>query len=182
MLPKGSPGLAQGGQLLREGRTAHIEGDFVVFLIGAVVHNYWDVRAWLPVFKGMGEMLKELNENPECGFLGGHVYVGRPTLLVQYWRSFDQLHDYARAPSKKHFPAWVKTRAVMRANKSFGIYHETYKVRAGEYECIYMNMHPFGLGGVVGTAPIQGRYTTARGRMGETKGDDNPVVERESNL
>lgn len=44
-----------------EGRTAHIEGDFVVFLIGAVVHNYWDVRAWLPVFKGMGEMLKELN-------------------------------------------------------------------------------------------------------------------------
>ena len=35
-------------------------------------------------------------ENPECGFLGGHVYVGRPTLLVQYWRSFDQLHDYAR--------------------------------------------------------------------------------------
>lgn len=56
------------------------------------------------------------------------------------------------------------------------------QVRAGEYECIYMNMHPFGLGGVVATAPIQGRYTTARGRMGETKGDDHPVVERESNL
>ncbi len=48
------------------------------------------------------------------------------------------------------------------------------QVRAGEYECIYMNMHPYGLGGVMGPVPIKGRHNTARGRAGETKGDDHP--------
>lgn len=48
------------------------------------------------------------------------------------------------------------------------------QVRAGEYECIYMNMHPYGLGGVMGPVPIKGKYNTARGRAGETKGDDHP--------
>ncbi len=50
-----------------ESRTAKIEGDFVVFIIGAVVHNWWDVRGWLPVFTGMGTMLKELTVLP-CPF------------------------------------------------------------------------------------------------------------------
>ncbi len=35
-----------------------------------------------------------------------------------------------RAPSKEHFPVWVKMRSHMRQNKSFGIFHETFKVRA----------------------------------------------------
>lgn len=48
------------------------------------------------------------------------------------------------------------------------------QVRAGEYECIYNNMHPFGLSGIMGTTPLQGRYNTARGRAGQTKGDDHP--------
>lgn len=49
------------------------------------------------------------------------------------------------------------------------------QVRAGEYETIYSNMHPFGLGGVVGTVPLTGMYNTARGRIGESKGDDHPA-------
>ncbi len=49
------------------------------------------------------------------------------------------------------------------------------QVRAGEYETIYSNMHPFGLGGVVGSVPLTGMYKTARGRIGESKGDDHPA-------
>ncbi|BDA43927.1 probable monooxygenase af470 [Coccomyxa sp. Obi] len=174
MLPNGSPGLAQRGQLIKESSTAHIKGDFVVFHIGLSVHNWWQMRTWLPAVQAMPAMLKELKENPECGFLGGHAYLGNPTLLVQYWRSFDQLMEYARAPSRQHFPAWMRIRELMRATDSFGIYHETFKVRAGEYECIYMNLHPYGLGGAMGPVPIKGRYNTARGRAGESKGDDHP--------
>ena len=39
-------------------------------------------------------------------------------------------------PSKEHFPVWVKMRSHMRQNKSFGIFHETFKVRAKIMHCI----------------------------------------------
>lgn len=43
-----------------ESSTAHLSGDFVVFIIGVAVHNWLDVRAWWPVFTGFGRMMKEL--------------------------------------------------------------------------------------------------------------------------
>ncbi len=46
--------------LLAESSTAHISGDFVVFIIGVAVHNWLDVRAWWPVFTGMKRMMDEL--------------------------------------------------------------------------------------------------------------------------
>lgn len=48
------------GDCHAETTTAHIKGDFVVFIIGATVHNWWDVRGWLPVAQGFSGMMKEL--------------------------------------------------------------------------------------------------------------------------
>ncbi len=45
------------------------------------------------------------------------------------------------------------------------MWHETYRVSPGNYECIYVNMPPFGLGKVTRLIPATGRHETAAGRM-----------------
>jgi Monooxygenase af470-like len=73
--------------------TAEMDGEFVVFLIGMRINKRWKVHKWLPVFLAMPKMPKELQAHPESGFLG-HNRLGR--VIIQYWRSFEQLEAYAR--------------------------------------------------------------------------------------
>jgi hypothetical protein len=42
-------------------------------------------------------------------------------------------------------------------NGDVGIWHEAYRVRAGDYQNLYVNMTPFGLGKVGELAPAHGR-------------------------
>jgi hypothetical protein len=125
--------------------TAKIQGDFVVFLIGMRINKLWKVHKWLPVARAMPKMLKELDAAPaEAGFLG-HTSFGFS--MVQYWRSFDHLERYARDRDALHWPAWVAFNRRMKETRGdVGIWHETYKIRAGEYETVYSGMPPFGLG------------------------------------
>ena len=101
-----------------ERRTAGIEGDFVVFLIGMRVNRWRDVRAWFPVARAMPRMIEELQERPELGLLGSHGgwMFGGPA-YVQYWRSYAHLEAYARNPEQDHLPAW---RAFYRAARTRG--------------------------------------------------------------
>ena len=46
-----------------------------------------------------------------------------------------------------------------------GIFHETYCVKAGSFETIYVNMPPFGLGRVAGLVSATGARNAARARM-----------------
>ena len=46
-----------------------------------------------------------------------------------------------------------------------GIWHETYQVRAGEYETIYSGMPPFGLGSAAKLVPASGSRESARERI-----------------
>ena len=122
---------------------AEIDGDFVVFLIGMRINKPWKVHKWLPVAMAMPRMLKELAANPDSGFLGCQQFLG---VIVQYWRSFDHLERYARSHDGQHWPAWVAfNRKVGHASGDVGIWHETYKVSAGAYECIYHNTPRQGL-------------------------------------
>lgn len=125
--------------------TARIEGDFVVFLIGMRFNKPWKIHCWWHVFTSMPKLIKELEAaGSETGFLG-HTPI-RPLLMAQYWRSFEQLEAYARSRDALHWPAWVKfNKTIKGARGDVGIWHETYKVRAGEYECVYSGMPPFGL-------------------------------------
>ncbi len=84
--------------------TAQIEGDFVVFLIGLRINKPWKVHKWLPVFRAMPRMIHELEQRPESGFLG---HISGLSVIVQYWRSFDQLEEYAQNDDQLHWPAWV---------------------------------------------------------------------------
>jgi hypothetical protein len=145
--------------------TAKIEGDFVVFLIGMRINRFWKFHKWLPVAKAMPKMIKELAANPDSGFLGVQVFGGIPPVIVQYWRSFEHLEAYAKDRNASHYPAWKEFNKKIRSNGDVGIWHETYKVKAGEYECIYNNMPKFGLGTVGELIPIIGRHESAGGRI-----------------
>lgn len=143
--------------------TARIEGDFVVFLIGMRINRPWKIHKWLPAFLAMPRMLRELERTPDSGFLG-HIAGFR--VIVQYWRSFEHLEAYARNPDREHWPAWLDfNRRVGGSRGDVGIWHETYRVRAGEYECVYSGMPPFGLGRAGDPAEAVGDRETARGRL-----------------
>ena len=86
--------------------TATLEGDFVVFMIGMRFNKLWAIHKWLPVFLAMPKMLKELYSNKELGLLHHEMWFGRTVILVQYWRSKEQLLAYAKNRDAEHLPAW----------------------------------------------------------------------------
>ena len=147
--------------------TADIEGDFVVFLIGMRINKPWKVREWWPVFVAMPRMLRELGEHPDAGMLGYRQLFASPVapVLVQYWRSFEHLERFARDPGFAHLPAWKAFRALTADDGDVGIWHETYVVRAGEYEAIYGNMPRVGLAAAAGHEPV-GSSSRAAQRLG----------------
>jgi hypothetical protein len=155
--------------------SASIDGDFVVFLIGMRVNRPLRVKSWWPVFVAMPRMIKELEADPSSGFLGasrGLMSTG-PT-LIQYWRSFEDLERYARDPDQEHLPAWREFNQRIRDNGDVGIWHETFRVRAGEYESIYGNMPRVGLAQAGDHAPLGSTSTAAR-RIGERADDEAPL-------
>jgi hypothetical protein len=86
---------------------------------------------------------------------------------VQYWRSFEHLEAYARSHDAQHWPAWVHFNKKIRvASGDVGIWHETYLVRAGEYEAIYGAMPRYGLAAAGQHVPISGARESARERAG----------------
>ncbi len=153
--------------------TAEIEGDFVVFLIGMRINKPWKVHKWLPVFLAMPRMLRELEAHPESGFLGRIMGF---KIIVQYWRSFDHLEAYARSQDRQHWPAWVAfNKRIGNSREDVGIWHETYQVRAGEYETVYSGMPPIGLGKVGKLLPASGKRESARGRFVARRGSPEPA-------
>jgi len=152
--------------------TAEIEGDFIVFLIGMRINKPWKVHKWLPVFLSMPRMIAELERKPESGFLG-HIFGMR--VIVQYWRSFEDLEAYARDADQLHWPAWMQFNKLVAGSRGdVGIWHETYKVRAGDFETVYSGMPPIGLAKAGQRADAGGTMKSARGRMGGADSTPGP--------
>jgi len=151
-------------RIFNQKMTAEIDGDFVVFLIGVRINKPWKVHKWLPVVLAMPRMIKELAAKPESGFLGHEPFLGGS--MVQYWRSFEHLERYARNRDGQHWPAWVAfNRTVGYASGDVGIWHETYLVPAGQYECVYGSIPRFGLAKAGRHVPVSGARDSARGRV-----------------
>lgn len=149
---------------VNQGRwTAEIEGDFVVFLIGARINRKRDLlKAFMDYGgrKSMGHMLKHLMEHPEKGLLGYETF---GLVNVQYWRSFEHLEAFARDPDP-HYDVWRNYWRRVGKDTRSGIWHETFLVRDGEYECVYGNMPPYGLGKATKLVPVA-ESVMARGRL-----------------
>jgi hypothetical protein len=65
---------------------------------------------------------------------------------------------------------------AVRASGDVGIWHETFKFRAGEYEAVYGNMPVFGLAAASRHLPMGRKADTAAVRIGAST-TDTPAVE-----
>jgi hypothetical protein len=156
--------------------TAAPAGDFVLFLIGMRFNRLLRIGSWLPVVRAMPAMQRELAQQPELGCLGVHNWFGRVTLSVQYWRDFESLEAYSRAPSHAHLPAWRQFNRTVRDNGDVGIWHETYQVSRGAVEAIYGNMPRFGLAAAFDHMPVRQVGQSAGRRIG-ARAEDVTTVE-----
>jgi Monooxygenase af470-like len=82
------------------------------------------------------------NETPHRPTAVPAHFLGRPA----DWRSFDHLEAFARKQDDPHLEPWRKFWKRVGKSGRTGIWHETFLVRDGEYETIYGNMPPRGLG------------------------------------
>ncbi|GIO24101.1 DUF4188 domain-containing protein [Oceanobacillus sp. J11TS1] len=158
------------GKKIYTGRyTTENDQDVVVFIIGMRINKRLAVHKWGPVFTAMPGMIRELHENQdELGFLSMESYFGlRTTMMVQYWRSTEDLLAYAKG--EKHLKAWQHFNKRVRENDAVGIYHETYQIKAGSYETVYRKMPLFGMGNAKKHIPIAAQNNSARKRLQRVK-------------
>ena len=73
---------------------------------------------------------------------------------MQYWRSFDHLEAFARDKDYLHLEVWRNYWKRVGKSTRTGIWHETFLVKAGQYEAIYGNMPPIGLGKASKLVPL----------------------------
>ena len=120
----------------------------------------------MPPAAAMPRMLKELAEHKELGLLHSYYMEGwRTVTTVQYWRSFEHLHAYAHAKDAEHLPAWAAFNRAVGNNGSVGVWHESYLVSQGAYECVYVNMPRYGLAEAGTHVEAVGRLQSARSRL-----------------
>src|SRR5687768_10162745 len=149
--------------------TAQMDEPFIVFLIGMRVNKLWQLKKWVPTAMAMPPMLQELfTHGEEKGFLGGEMFYRfgpLTTMMVTYWRSFEDLERFARSKDDPHLPAWKEFYKRVGNDGSVGIYHETYVIPAGHHETIYGNMPLFGLAAATQHVPVTGHLHAARKRL-----------------
>ena len=154
---------------LQEGRwTAELDGDFVVFMLGAAVHDPAVATEASELLLAMTDMLAELEQDPSMGLLAYSVYGAPSGVIVQYWRSFEALEEYARNPAATHAPVWRRWNRLASDDRGgAGIWHETFKVTAGSYEAVYQNMPLMGLQKAGRPVTVTESRDTARARIGD---------------
>ena len=161
-------------KIFRGRYTAETDEPFVVFIIGMRVNNLFAVRKWWPTAAAMGKMLRTLYAHPEKGFMHGTTFLyWRGIGLIQYWRSFEDLENFARSPSELHLENWQRYNHVIGNDGSVGFWHESYLVEPGKHEEVYGNMPRFGLAKATEHVPATGKRETARQRLG---GESEPAV------
>jgi len=153
---------------------AHIaEEDTVVFLIGMRINRWRKIRSWWPTLVAMPRMLREL-ASLDAGLLAARTFwSGRMFIVVQYWRSPEELGAYARDSQLRHAPAWGAFNKRAAGTGDIGMFHETYVVKPDAIESLYGNMPPFGLAAAYGWIPRadHARKTYANRRLQTTEPD-----------
>ena len=169
--------MSAANPIITERVTAAVAQDeFVVFLIGMRVNAPWKIHKWLPVARAMGRMITELQQAGDLGLRHVESWFGRTSIMVQYWDSFEALEHYATARSAEHLPAWTAFNRAVGSNGDVGIWHETYKIIPGNFECVYNNMPRFGLSQAFDTIPAAGAYARAASRLEASAKSTRPAA------
>jgi hypothetical protein len=145
-------------------KTVDADRDLVVFLIGMRANKWWHLPVIHGVKRSMRRMLRELVQDPASGLLSFEFFDGKASLMVQYWSSVEHLERYSRDSKKAHLPAWRRWTKEWSKHSAVGIWHETYVVEPGSYECIYHHMPPFGLGKIGPLVTAEGPRRRAEDR------------------
>lgn len=137
--------------IIHEQYSARCTGDFVVFLIGIRPNSAFPLtKSFADVGKAFQDMIAELEADRTLGYMGGDAYVGAndrksTVMTVQYWRSYEALQKWTHTKMGVHVKTMLEYMKQDRIEGLNGIWHETYKIRDGEYESIYAHMPPIGL-------------------------------------
>jgi hypothetical protein len=125
----------------------------------------------------MPRMIKWLEQHPQAGLLHYEQAIRSPLspMIVQYWRSFEDLERFARSPEAPHLEVWKRFNATVRDSGDVGIWHETYRVAGGASESIFGNMPRTGLGVAGDLQPVGSTAATAASRIGARPDDQAPV-------
>ncbi|MDX2161595.1 MAG: DUF4188 domain-containing protein [bacterium] len=164
--------------------TTHIDQPMVVFVLGARANHLRKLRQTLQVFSAFTPMLDTLRAHPEKGFLHGDVYftlIPLATVMISYWRSYDDLERFSRSKDDPHLAAWHDFNRKVGYDGSVGIWHETYLVAPGQVEALYGNMPPIGLAKATGHIESVTRGAAhlrkGRGRLTGTEPTLSPELE-----
>lgn len=139
---------------IASGRWTHQhDGQLTVFVIGMRINRFWRFDAWMPVVAAMPPMLQELARDKESGYLGHYAHFGlRGPILIQYWRTPEDVYRFATDRDATHRPAWSAFNArARRLPGAVGIWHETYQIARAE--TVYADMPPTGL--AAATTPVR---------------------------
>ncbi len=151
---------------IARGRWTHEHsGDLTVFVIGMRINRFWRPDAWWPVVAAMPPMLAELSQDPGSGFLGYQMAAGlRGPILVQYWRTPEDVYRYASDREAAHRPAWAAfNKRLRKVPGAVGIWHETYQV--AKAESVYVDMPRVGLAAAATAVPVTRRTDQAAARL-----------------
>ncbi|KAL0259824.1 hypothetical protein SLS55_005564 [Diplodia seriata] len=134
--------------------------DLVVFHIGA--RNNHPLGMFAPGGKELGDFFDGLVKDcekraEEYGILGvtsymtaGETATNSETMTVMFFENVEGLHKFAHDPL--HREAWNWWNKNLDKLKHISIWHEVFRCPAGNWEGIYVNSHPRGLGAT--TVPL----------------------------
>jgi len=137
-------------RLAKDRMVADCDQDIVVFLFGLRINVWWKIHQWLPLVLAIPKIFKQLNQNPQLGFLGYEQWWGRNIVTLQYWQSLEQLQHFAKDPESSHMSAWAEFNSKIAKTADVGIWHETYVVKNTHMESVYNHMPRFALANAIG--------------------------------
>lgn len=169
--------------------TVDTDQPFVVFMAGMRINRFWAFKEWFPPVRSGWPILRTLKNHTSTGCLGIELlFCWRGIVFLSYWRTFEELHQWAQSKIDPHLPIWQFYNKKVASRGDVGIWHETYLVEPGQYKVLYHNMPLFGLGTAsradrsIKHAPVVAKHEAARRRLLSKKHEPERQLEPEQQL
>lgn len=129
-------------EVIQGRRGVGVDGDFVVFLIGACLDLKHPLRSLgdLGGRRRVHEALHYVAGRPEKGLV---AYQVAGLTVTQHWRSLAHLAQFV-GDDDPHLEGWRSYWARVARSSRTTIWHETYLVRSGEYTPVNWQLPAFG--------------------------------------
>jgi hypothetical protein len=136
---------------------AEMDGEFVVYINGMRLNHLRALDKYMIAGRKLAAMFDRLEADPDSGFLGYEPAIRGlgSGAAIQYWRSLEDLQSFAQDPENRHVPARTWVNENVRKGE-IGFWAELYVIDDENYETVYRDVPPIGLGGVAELVPMDG--------------------------